>query len=179
MRKGTAWRVAFTGMLFALAIVLSIAESWLTPLLGLPPGVKLGLANCVVMFALYYTSRWQALLLVLLKAGFGLITRGAVAGLLSLTGGLASLGVMLLLLLPKRKPGVVLVSVAGAIFHNLGQFVVVWWLYGPPAAYYLPVLLVAGLVMGVLTAVLLRVLLPALEKTGLTRKDATPDSPED
>lgn len=170
MRNPVARRVALTGMLFALALVLGFFESMLTPVLGLPPGVKLGLANIVVMYALYFLSRREALLLVALKAGFSLLVRGATAGALSLCGGLFSLVVMALLLLPKKTPSVLVVSISGALAHNLGQFLMAWLLLGPSLFVYLPVLLVSGIVMGILTAALLRVLLPALQKAGLAKK---------
>ncbi|MGD9559821.1 MAG: Gx transporter family protein [Oscillospiraceae bacterium] len=172
MKRTLAYRVALTGMLFALAIVLSVAESMLAPVFGLPPGVKLGLANVVVMYALFFSTRWQALALVLLKAGFGVLSRGLVAGLLSLCGGLLSLLVMVLLMLPKRPPSVLILSVAGALGHNLGQVLVVWLMYGAGAVYYIPVLVVAALVSGVLTALTLRVLMPALARTRPAEKDA-------
>lgn len=68
-------RVVFTGLLFAAAIVLSIAENSLQiPVLA--PGVKLGLANVMVMYALFFLGKRYALLLAALKAVFALITRG-------------------------------------------------------------------------------------------------------
>ena len=159
-----AKNTAFTGMLFALALSLSYLESLTTPLLGLPPGVKLGLANIVVMYALLALSRRQALLLVVLKAGFALLVRGLPGGALSLAGGLLSLGVMVLLMLPKHRPSVWLLSIAGAICHNLGQLVVVQLWMGGVTFYYMPVLLLSGVAMGTLCALLLRTLLPAMEK---------------
>ena len=164
MRSDAAKRVALTGMLFALAIVLSFAESALTPLLGLPPGVKLGLANVVVMYALFFSSRRQALALVVLKAGFGFLTRGATAGILSLCGGLVSFLLMVLLMLPARRPSVLLISVAGALGHNMGQLAAIRVLMGAGSLYYAPVLVISGVVMGALTATSLRVLLPAFSR---------------
>lgn len=165
MRQGAARRVALMGVLFALALVLGLLENTLTPVLGLPPGVKPGLANIVVMFCLFCLSRRQALLLVVLKAGFSFLVRGAVAGALSLTGGLLSLLVMVALLaLPAGKSSIWLVSIAGALAHNLGQMAVVALLFGQASWYYAPVLLLSGLAMGSLTAVLLRVLLPYLTR---------------
>ena len=84
-------------MLFALAIVFSVVESLLTPVLGLPPGVKLGLANVVVMYAVLFISRREALLLVLLKAFFALLTRGPTAGFLSFSGSMMSFLLLVLL----------------------------------------------------------------------------------
>ncbi|MDL2219291.1 Gx transporter family protein [Ruminococcaceae bacterium OttesenSCG-928-O06] len=167
MQNRPARRVALTGMLFALALLFSYLESFLTPLLGLPPGVKIGLANTVVLYALLFLPRRYALLLVLLKAGFAFITRGAVAAALSAAGGLLSLVVMVLLLLPKKKVGLLVLSVAGALFHNMGQLVVVRVLFGHFSLYYAPVLVVSGVVMGCLTGLLLRALLPALQRAGL------------
>lgn len=178
-RPSPARRAALCGLLFALAVVLGYAESLLAPLLGLPPGVRLGLANTVVMFALYFLSAWPALLLVLLKAGFGLLTRGATAGLLSLAGGLLSFAVMALLLRLPRQPSVLIVSVAGALAHNAGQLLAVRLLFGPFSLYYAPVLIVAGVVAGCLTALVLKALLPALRKAGLAGPAAPPPGKED
>lgn len=167
MKNSTAQRVALTGMLFGLAIALSIFESLITPLLGLPPGVKPGLANIVVMFALLSLSRTQALALVVLKAAFALLTRGPIAALLSATGSLVALGIMILLLLPAAKPSMLLLSIAGALGHNAGQLVIVCWLLGSGALYWAPVLVISAIVMGSITALLLRSLLPPLQKLGL------------
>lgn len=53
MRNNKTRQVALSGLLFALAMALSFMESAITPLLGLIPGVKIGLANIVVMYALF------------------------------------------------------------------------------------------------------------------------------
>ena len=98
VRSQKARETAWTGMLFALAIALSYLESLVSPLLGLMPAIKLGLSNIVVMYALLFLRTRTALLLVVLKALFAFLTRGATAGFLSLCGGALSLGVMLGLL---------------------------------------------------------------------------------
>lgn len=103
LRNEKTRRVALMGLLFALSVVLSFLEGTLTPLLGLPPGVKLGLANVVVMYALFFLGRGSAFTLVLLKSFFVLLTRGAMAGALSLGGGLLSLGVMAVLCLFRSR----------------------------------------------------------------------------
>ena len=90
MRSQKARETAWTGMLFALAIALSYLESLVSPLLGLMPAIKLGLSNIVVMYALLFLRTRTALLLVLLKALFAFLTRGATAGFLSLCGGALS-----------------------------------------------------------------------------------------
>ena len=119
MRNQKARETAFTGMLFALAMTLSFLESLVSPLLGLMPAMKLGLANIVVMYALVFLRGRTALMLVLLKALFSFLTRGATAGFLSLCGGLLSfLALWLLLHAPFSVTGYIF-SACGALAHNL------------------------------------------------------------
>ena len=159
--------VALSGMLFALAMALSFAEGMLT-IPGLLPGMKLGLANVVVMYALLFMGPGQALVLDLLKALFVFLVSGPTAGFLSLCGGLLSLAVMWLLydVLPWRPTWFIL-SVCGAFGHNVGQLLGAGVLISSAMSlYYAPIMLVLGLVMGALTALILRALLPALGRLG-------------
>ena len=95
--------IALSGLLFALAMALSFIEGTLV-IPGLLPGMKLGLANIVVMYALFFMGPRQALVLDVLKALFVFLVSGFTAGFLSLCGGLLSLAVMWVLyyLLPVR-----------------------------------------------------------------------------
>lgn len=163
MRTQRAKEVATAGMLFALAITLSFLESMVAPLLGLMPAMKLGLSNIVVMYALLFLRGRTALALVLLKALFALLTRGATAGFLSLCGGLASFLVLWgLLCAPFRVTGYIF-SVCGALAHNAGQLLGAAALLSSAMALgYAPVLLVAGVCVGALTSLVSRALFPAL-----------------
>ena len=158
-------RIALSGLLFALAMALSFIEGTLT-IPGLLPGMKLGLANIVVMYALFFMGPRQALVLDVLKALFVFLVSGFTAGFLSLCGGLLSLAVMWVLyyLLPVRPTWFIL-SVCGALAHNVGQLLGAGVIISSSLSlYYAPVMLVLGLVMGALTSVTLRALLPALGK---------------
>mgnify|MGYP000723202115 CR=1 FL=1 len=150
VRSQKARETAWTGMLFALAIALSYLESLVSPLLGLMPAIKLGLSNIVVMYALLFLRTRTALLLVVLKALFAFLTRGATAGFLSLCGGALSLAVMLVLL---QLPVSGYIFCAGsALAHNLGQLAVAIAVIGTTAiGYYLPVLLISGVITGAFT----------------------------
>lgn len=167
--KFTTKKIALSGLLFALAIVLSFVESMVSPLLGLPPFVKIGLSNIVVMYALFFMGFGPAATLAGLKAFFVLLTRGVVAGWLSLCGGFAALLVMWVLhRLLGRHITYFILSVCGALGHNLGQLAAASVvLSNVMALAYAPVLLVMGLVMGVVTSSGLTALLPALQKAGL------------
>lgn len=165
MQKGKAYEITLTGMLFALCMALSWLESVLTPFFGLMPAMKLGLANICVMYALLFLRPGTAALLVLLKAGFAFLTRGATAGILSLCGGGLSLLVLWgLLVLPLPLSGYIF-SVCGALAHNLGQLAAAAVILSAPMAFgYAPVLLVAGLVVGAGTAAISQAVFPALAK---------------
>lgn len=157
-------RLALLGVLAALAIVLSIVESML-PLPTPVPGIKFGLANIVVMYALIFLGWRDALLLAALKALYGFITRGATAGLLSLCGGLLAVAVMsLALYLLKDKISYLALSVLGAIAHNIGQLAVASVLLGTVMWYYAPILLISGIATGTITSLLLRATLPAMRR---------------
>lgn len=163
MRNQKAKEAAFTGMLFALAMTLSFLESLVSPLLGLMPAMKLGLANIVVMYALLFLHGRTALMLVLLKALFSFLVRGATAGFLSLCGGLLSFLVLWLLLhCPFSVTGYIF-SACGALAHNLGQLAgAAVMLSSALALGYAPALMVSGLAVGGVTAMLSRALFPAL-----------------
>jgi len=161
-------RLALSGMMFALALVLSIVENSIP--LPLPvPGVKLGLSNIAVMYAMFFLSKGQAYSIAVLKGLFVLVTRGLIAGILSLTGGILSLTVMLIVMVVFRdRASYTAVSISGAIAHNTGQFIAVSFIYtGMYLWAYLPVLLVSGVIAGIVTAVLLRFIIPAFERLRL------------
>lgn len=165
-------QVALSGLLFALAMALSFLEGTLV-LPGLLPGMKLGLANIVVMYALFFMGARQALILDVLKAFFVFLVSGWTAGFLSLCGGLLSLLVMWLLYyrLPVRPTWFIL-SVCGALSHNIGQLLGAGIILSSAMSlYYAPVMLVLGLVMGALTSVTLRAILPALGRLGYSTQE--------
>ena len=165
--------IALSGLLFALAMALSFIEGTLV-IPGLAPGMKLGLANIVVMYALFFMGARQALYLDLLKALFVFLVSGWTAGFLSLCGGLLSLLVMWVLYykLPFRAPHGSSCRVCGALAHNIGQlFGAGLILSSAMSLYYAPVMLVLGLVMGALTSLTLRAILPALGRLGYNTRE--------
>lgn len=158
--------LTLTALLFALAIVLSIVESFFPPVFIAAPGIKLGLSNIVVMYALFFLNKKEAFMITVLKAIFVYATRGLVAGFLSLCGGTLSILVMVLLMvLFKKKVSYLILSIFGAIFHNLGQLVAVSLIYTSIYLWvYLPVLMISGVIAGVATSTLLRFIMPAFRR---------------
>lgn len=161
-----AYAITHTAMLFAVAVVLSFMEGLLPPLPYLPPGFKLGLSNIATMYALFFLDKGKAFAIAVLKAFFVFITRGVTSGILSLSGGIASLCVMLLAAaLFGDKISYLMLSITGAIFHNLGQLAVLTLIMQSGyALWYTPVLLTAGVIMGSVTGTLLRIVMPAFDR---------------
>ena len=163
--KYRASRVALLGLLFALAMVLSFVESGFAGLIPIP-GIKPGLSNIVTMYCLFCLGRREAYTLALLKSFFVFLTRGAVGAAMSLAGGLLSVSVMLILLLfGEKKFSDTFLSVCGGVSHNVGQILMAMLVLGSTAVvYYLPVLMISGVAMGVITGMLLRYLMPHLNR---------------
>ena len=113
--------ITVISILTAMAVVISIIESYFTFFLEIIPGLKLGLANIVILFALYKYGFKKALLISLirvvvvslLRTGFG------INFLFSLSGALLSIVVMSLF--KKTKLSIIGVSVLGSTFHSIGQ----------------------------------------------------------
>lgn len=141
--------VAMYGMFLAVALVVSYLES-LLPLFVAVPGVKLGIANAVIMLVLYRLGARPALILSVLRVVLAaLLFSGLFTMLYSLAGALCSLfGMILLKKTDAFSP--VGVSVVGGVLHNAGQLLVAMLVMEQEAlAFYFPVLLVSGVVSGV------------------------------
>lgn len=167
-RRGreSAKSVAFLGLMFSLAMALSLLESMIPALPALPPGVKLGLSNIVTMYCLFFLGTGPAFTVAALKSGFVFFLRGPVGASMSLAGGLFSVLIMRLLLLSKQmREQPLLVSIAGAVAHNVGQLLMaVLLLRSAAALYYLPVMVLAGVGMGILTGLTMRLVSPYLQR---------------
>ena len=138
---------------FALLVALAMVLSWLESLVPLSlavPGVKLGLANLLVMFGLYKLGPQQAAVISLVRVLLITFTFGnAFSFAYSLAGAVLSFVVMLLL----KKTGkfsLLGVSIAGGVCHNIGQILVAMAVLGTAELiWYLPALLIAGTVAGI------------------------------
>lgn len=158
-------RIVLLAMLFALALVLSWLENFLPPIPA-PVPLKFGLSNIAVMYALFFLNAPSAFILALLKSAFVLMQRGLLSASLSLGGGLLSVLVMLILSrLFKHRISYLILSITGAIFHNIGQFSVLLLYYNVRSILWImPYLMVTGIASGILSASLLKMLIPALKR---------------
>lgn len=146
-------KIAKISMLLSISVVLSLIESFIPIFNGLAPGIKLGLANIVIVFAIYYLSIKDAIYISILRVILmGILRTGlfSISFFFSLSGALLSLLVMYL----ARKitsMSVIGVSVIGAIGHSFGQILIaVIFLSNINIFYYLPILLISSVITGVI-----------------------------
>lgn len=147
-------KVAVFGVFTSLALILSYVELLIPIYFGIP-GMKLGLANLLVVILLYKGCPRDALLLSVIRILLsGLIFGNMFSIFYSLGGGLLSLAVMVFL----KKTGqftVAGISIGGGASHNVGQLLVAMFVVQTyQVGYYLPVLLIAGVITGAVIGIL-------------------------
>ena len=163
MRNRKAHKIALSGLLTSLMLVFGFIERQF-PLPVPVPGIKLGLANSVLLYALYMLGIRQSIVLMLLKALMSwLIYMNLSAMLYSFAGGVLSLTAMILISRMKDVSPVG-VSALGAVFFNIGQILMAAWVLGTPQLIvtYLPVLMVSGVLTGILTGVIAKLVMKHL-----------------
>ena len=170
--KLTTKQLTLCGVLTTLALALSVAENQLPLTMAIPiPGIKLGLANIVTVFALYGLGAGPAVMILLARCLLGAVFAGNMNALIfSLLGGLAAMAVMIAL---SRLRGLSVygVSIGGAAAHNCGQVAAAVVTLGNTAPlYYLPVLLGVSLFTGAFTGLVAACLFRALDRTGFWRR---------
>jgi heptaprenyl diphosphate synthase len=146
-------KVAFLGLLIALAFVLSYVEFLLPLSIGIP-GAKIGLANLVVMVALYTIGTDNALALSFVRVVLVGLTFGNVAMMLYSLAG-AALSFLAMYIAKKLNLfSMTGVSVIGGIFHNVGQILVAMFVLDTASlVYYLPFLIVIGTISGIVIGI--------------------------
>lgn len=157
-------RVAYFGVFTALALIFSYVESLIPINFGIP-GIKLGLANLIIIIALYKMSVKEAYVLSVVRVVLaGFIFGNLFSIIYSLAGGLLSLTVMALLK-KSDKFSLFGISMAGGVFHNVGQLIVAMIvLESLNIAYYMPVLLISGLITGFVIGIVAGEMLKRLSK---------------
>lgn len=165
MNRKKIKNIAFYGMMIALALVFSYLESFIPINALIPiPGVKLGLSNIVVLFALYTMKPIDAFVISVIRIFIaGLLFGNPMTIAYSFVGGMLSLLVMWLL--KKTTLSIVGVSMVGGICHNIGQLAVAVVLTETVRiAYYLPVLLLSGMITGLLMGLVANLVVDRVNK---------------
>ena len=147
-------RLAFGAMFTALALIFSYVE-FLVPLPVPVPGIKLGLANLVIIIAIYRMSFKYAFTINCVRiVASGLLFSGVFGMLYSFAGGILSLVVMYVLYRTGRF-SMVGISMAGGVMHNLGQLLTACLIVSSVSLMsYFAVLLFSGLISGILIGIM-------------------------
>ena len=147
-------RLSELALLTAVSLIMFIIEMQLPPIVPVP-GVKLGLANIITVYAVYAYTPKEAALIFTVRIIIGSLFSGNIMGLIfSVCGGLLCLGGMILIKKFTDIKMIVFASVAGAVLHNIGQTAAAIVVMKTTAViYYLPFLLFSGCIAGAFTGV--------------------------
>ena len=145
-------RIAKLSILLSISVVLGLIESFIPIMNGIVPGIKLGLANIVIVFAIYELSFKDAIYISVLRVLLiGILRTGlfSISFFFSLAGALLSI-VFMYLAKEYTRMSIVGVSVVGSIFHSIAQIIIACiFLSNINIVYYLPILLISSIVTGV------------------------------
>lgn len=168
---GKTRKIITLAIFAAQAIVLSMIEN-LLPLPSALPGIKLGLANIIVITAIVFFGFKDALILVAVRtAVFSLLTGGITLFLYSISGGILSTITMSIMYYKLRGSfSITGISIAGAVMHNIGQLIVACAVMKDLSVInYLPVLMLSGVVSGSFVGICSSYLIKTLRNSGIFR----------
>lgn len=148
-------KITILSLYTTIALTIFIIESLLPPLAPIP-GIKLGLANIVTLFVLSRYTAKEALLVLLVRIILSALLAGqAVSFLYSLSGGLLSLAVMVLVNKLLGGQWIYLTSITGAAAHNIGQILAAYFVLRLNGIFaYVPYLMISGILTGLFTGLI-------------------------
>lgn len=165
-----------TKRLTQLALLTTVALTIFTIELRIPnpfpiPGVKLGLANIITVYAVYHYRAGEVLMVLLARILLGALFAGNMMSLLySLAGGMLCLAGMLVLCRIVPEQGIWFSSMTGAVLHNVGQLLVAVLVTGTPGIVaYFPLLLVSGCLAGIFTGLCAQASIRRLRRVSFQR----------
>lgn len=155
LRDRVPGMLVLSGILTAMSLALSLIDTSLSSILAFIPGTKLGLANIVSMYAIYYMGMPWAFAISAVRCFLGAVFAGQVSMFLfSILGAFGSILVMSAL---RGKISVIKVSTSGGVMHNMMQLAAAGMITATPSlTYYLPVLMLIGTVSGFLMGIICR-----------------------
>ena len=158
-------RLCIDALFASVALIIFVIELQIPNLTPIP-GIKLGLANIVILLSLYLMGPVDALAIQLARILLGcLITGNMVSLAYSLTGGMLCLAVIIILKKFLNENQIWACSAAGAIFHNIGQIIVAIVMTSViQVVYYLPILVASGIIAGLLTGISSQLLVKQMKK---------------
>lgn len=166
MKTTVAKKVSLYGFLTAAALLFGFVE-YLVPLNFIAPGIKLGISNAVILI-LIVNKKYKSALIInvarILLSGFLFATPFSL--LFSLTAGIIST-VIMILLNNSKLIGFVGLSAVGGVVHNFIQIIIAVLTVGKGVVFYLPFLILAGVLAGSIVGILVWILSNKIGKNKL------------
>ncbi len=156
-------KTALLGLFTSFALILSFLEALIPPLFTYAPGIKIGLPNIIIIFLLYRSNFKSAAAVSFIRIIITSLLFGSVMSFIySAAGAALSLSVMYIL---KRLNlfSLPVISVVGALCHNLAQIAVAALLLGTGLIYYLPILSLSALISGIFVGIIATLLIKSLK----------------
>lgn len=159
-------KMTHIAMLTAVALIIFIIELQIPPIIPTIPGIKMGLANIITVYAMFTLGPVATAEILFMRILLGSIFAGQIMSLLySLAGGVMCYIIMLLMRKIMTTNQIWICSVMGAIFHNIGQIFVAVMVTGvTQVAYYLPILLLSGMIAGTFTGLCAQLVVKRMKK---------------
>jgi heptaprenyl diphosphate synthase component I len=157
-------KIAIIAIFISLALILSYVDS-LIPLTIMVPGIKIGLANVVIIFSLYMLGFNTALFISIIRVILSSVLFGSILTFAySMTGAMLSILVMVILK-NKVKLSTLTISIIGAVMHNIGQILMAIILMNTKEIiYYLPILMITGMISGTIIGIISALLIKFFKK---------------
>lgn len=157
-------KISFLGLSIGLAMILSFVESQIPPLVALP-GIKVGLPNLIIVFLLYRIGWKEAVTVSLIRIFLVSLLFGNIQTItFSFAGAILSL-IGMITLNKTKLFSCITVSIVGGILHNIGQIIAAcFWTQTSEIAFYLPVLLISGVIAGFLIGLVSGILVEKSKK---------------
>ena len=171
MRATLSRRLALSGLFLALALIVSLIENLIPPVIPALPYAKLGLGNVVLLACFLLVGVGEGCVVLVLKCFFAALFSGNFSMLIWSLPAAAVAYAAMVILSRTRLFSVTGLSVAGGMLHNMTQILVSMAVVGEAVVAYMPYMLLAGGLAGVVTGVICHFVVAFAERNSLTLKE--------
>lgn len=171
MRNSVTKRIALSGLFLALALIVSLIENLIPPVIPALPYAKLGLGNVILLACFLLVGVGEGCVVLVLKCFFAALFSGNFSMLIWSLPAAAVAYAAMVLLSRTRLFSVTGLSVAGGMLHNMTQILVSMAVVGEAVVAYMPYMLLAGGLAGVVTGVICHFVVAFAERNSLTLKE--------
>lgn len=173
MKKTLSRRIALSGLFLAFALIVSLVESLIPPVVPALPYAKLGLGNVVLLACFLLVGAGEGCVVLVLKCLFAALYSGNISMLVWSLPAAAVAYAAMAGLWRTRLFSVTGLSIAGGMLHNVTQILVAMAVVGRAVAAYLPYMVLAGGVAGLATGLICHFVVAFAERNSLTLKERT------